>query len=141
MAAEFPHIRVAARQYGMADPAKSRSVAEDILNANPDLAGMFASSEAASIGGIQAIRSRNLSGKIRFVTFDFSSIHIDALKDGTADVMLCQDPVRLGYEAVKSMADKLAGRTPVRRLEIPVRVIRKADLDRPEVRALLYQTG
>jgi ribose transport system substrate-binding protein len=139
IAAEFPLIRIAARQYGMADPARSRAAAEDILTANPDLSGMFASSEAASIGCIQAIRGRDLSGKIRLVTFDFSSIHIEALKDGTADVMLCQDPVRIGYEAVKSMADTLAGRTPVKRLEIPVRVIRKADLDKPDVHALLFQ--
>jgi ribose transport system substrate-binding protein len=141
MNAGFEDVRIAAKQFGMADPARSRAAAEDILTAHPDLAGMFASSEAASIGCIQAIRGRNLSGKIKLVTFDFSSIHIDALKDGTADVMLCQDPGRIGYEAVKSMADKLAGRTPIRRLEIPVREIRAADLDKPDVRALLYQTG
>ncbi len=137
IAREFPRIQIAGRQYGMADPARSRAAAEDLLTAHPDLAGMFASSEAASIGSIQAIRSRRLSGKVRLVIFDSSSVHIDALKDGTADVMLVQNPFRLGYEAVKSLADKLRGATPPKRLELPVRAIVKADLDKPDVKTLL----
>ena len=51
--------------------------------------------------------------------------------------MLIQDPFRMGYEAVKSLAEKLAGGTPARRQELLARVIVKSDLDRPEVRALL----
>jgi ribose transport system substrate-binding protein len=138
MAAEFPAIRIVARQFGMADPARSRAAAENILTAHPNLAGMFASSEAASIGAIQAIRSRGLSGKIHLVTFDFSSTHVEALRDGTAEVMLCQDPFRIGYEAVKSLAQKLSGQTPAKRLEIAASIVTKPDLDKPDVQALLF---
>jgi ribose transport system substrate-binding protein len=121
----------------MADPARSRAAAENILTAHPSLSGIFASSEAASIGSIQAIRSRGLSGRVKLVTFDSSESHIEALKDGTIDVMLVQDPARLGYEAVKSLALKLRGQTIAKRMELPVREIRKADLGKPDVRALL----
>ncbi|MGA8028104.1 MAG: substrate-binding domain-containing protein [Bryobacteraceae bacterium] len=137
MGKEFPNIRIVARQYGMADAARSRAAAEDILTAHPDLAGIFASSEAASIGSIQAIRNRNLSGRVKLVTFDFSKLHVEALEDGTANAMLVQDPFHIGYEAVKSLSEKLRGRTPAKRLEIPARVIVKADLEKPDVRALL----
>lgn len=135
---EFPNVRIAARQFGMSDPAKSRAAAENILTAHADLAGIFASSEAASLGSIQAIRSRKLSQKIKLVTFDSSDTHIEALKDGTIDVMLVQDPFRMGYEAVKSLADKLAGQTPAKRLDLPARMIVKSDLEKPEVKALLF---
>jgi ribose transport system substrate-binding protein len=134
---ELPGVVIAARQYGMSDRARSRTAAEDILTAHPDLAGIFASSEASSLGAIQAIRSRGLSGKIRLVTFDFSDEHVEALRDGTIDVMLVQDPFRIGYEAVKSLAEKLSGQNPPKRMELPVRLIVKADLEKPEVRALL----
>ncbi len=137
MRKEFPGIVIAARQFGMADRARSRSAAEDILTAHPDLAGIFASSEAASIGAIQAIRARGLSRKIRLVTFDTSDEHLQALRDGTADVMFVQDAYRIGYEAVKSVAEKLQGATPPRRIELPAHVIVKADLDKPAVKALL----
>jgi ribose transport system substrate-binding protein len=137
-AKEFPGVRIVARQFGMADAARSRAAAENILTAHPNLAGLFASSEAASIGAIQATRSRGLSGKIKLVTFDFSQTHVEALKDGTVDVMLVQDPFRIGYEAVKSLAEKLRGGTPAKRLDLPVRRIVKSDLAKPEVQALLF---
>ena len=137
IATEFPHVQIAARQYGMSDPARSRTAAEDILTAVPDLAGIFASSEASSLGSIHAIESRGLSGKVKLVTFDFSDTHVEALKNGTINVMLVQDPFRIGYEAVKSLAQKLTGQTPIRRLDIPARVIVKSDLEKPEIKALL----
>lgn len=138
LAREFPGVTIAARQYGMAEPARSRAAAENILTAHPDLGGIFASSEAASIGAIQALRGRGLAGKVKLVTFDSSQLHIEALKDGTIDVMLVQDPYRIGYRAVESLAELLAGRTPQRRLELPARSVVRADLDRPDIRALLF---
>jgi ribose transport system substrate-binding protein len=138
MSKAFPRIRIAARQFGMADPVRSRAAAENILTGHPALAGIFASSEASSIGAIHAIRSRGLSGKVKLVTFDSSADHLQGLKEGTVDVMLVQDPFRIGYEAVKSLAEKLGGRTPAKRLDLPVRVIVRSDLDKPEIRALLF---
>jgi ribose transport system substrate-binding protein len=137
IAKEFPQVRIAARQFGMSDRAKSRAVAENILTAHPDISGLFASSEASSLGAIQAIAGRGLSGKVRLVTFDTSDSHIEALENGTIDVMLVQDAYRIGYEAVKSLADKLAGRTPPKRMDLPARAVRKADLGDPGVQALL----
>jgi ribose transport system substrate-binding protein len=138
MAKEFPEIRIVARQYGMADRAKSRDAAEDILTAHPDLNGMFASAEANSIGAVQAIKARGISGKIKLVTFDSSDMHIEALKDGTIDLMLVQDPYRIGYEAVRSLVMKLDGKTPEPRMDLKVHEIRKPDLAQPEVQALLF---
>jgi ribose transport system substrate-binding protein len=139
MKKEFPGMTIAAKQFGMSDPARSRTAAENILTAHPDLAGIFSSSEPSSLGAIQAIRSRGLSGKIRLVTFDFSTTHVEALRDGTIDVMIVQDPFRIGYEAVHSLAEKLAGRTPEKRMDLEARVIVKADLDKPEIQSLLFR--
>lgn len=137
LAAEFPALKIVARQFGMGDRARSMAIAENFLTAHPDLAGIFASSEASSIGSILAIRARRLSQKVKLITFDVSDIHLEALRDGTADVMLVQDAFRIGFEAVKSLADKLTGKVPAKRLEIPARAIVKADLDKPEAKELL----
>ena len=123
IAKEFTGIQVVARQYSMGDRAKARAVAENILTAQPGLSGVFASSEASSIGAIQAIRSRGLSKRLKLVTFDDSDMHREALKEGTVQLMLVQDPVQLGYQAVKAMVEHLAGRATVRRIDLPVREI------------------
>jgi ribose transport system substrate-binding protein len=137
MAAEFPNIVIAAHQYGMADRAKARGVAENILTGNPDIGALFASSEASSLGAIQALQSRGLSGKIRLITFDTSQAHIEALSGGTIDVMMVQDSARIGYEAVHSLTEKLAGRTPQRRIDLPVRLVTKDMLGQTEIQELV----
>jgi ribose transport system substrate-binding protein len=137
MKSEFPRIRIAARQYGMSDEARSLAAAENILSANPGLNAMFSSSEPSSLGAIQALRSRSLGGKVHLVTFDTSKAHVQALRDGIIDVMLVQDAFQIGYRAVESLAEKLAGKTPESRVDLPVRQIVRADVDRPEIVSLL----
>lgn len=133
----YPRIKIVAQQYGMADAAKSRAAAENILTAHPGLDAIFASSEAASLGTIQALRARGLSGKVRLVTFDSSEMHVEALREGTIDVMLVQDPYRIGYEAVKALGEKLEGKMPPSRIALPVGEITKRDLEKAEVQRLL----
>ncbi len=134
---EFPGVKIVARQYGMSDAARSLAATENILSAQPNLSGLFASSEASSIGAIQALQSRGLGGKVRLVTFDSSKSHIDALRNGLIDVMLVQDAFRIGYEAVHAVAQKLTGGSPPPRLDLPVRAVVRGDLDKPDVVRLL----
>ncbi len=137
IAKEFPNVKIVARQYGMSDRAKSRDAAENMLTAHPDLDAMFSSSEASSLGAIQAIKARSLSGKVKLITFDTSDSHVEALADGTITMMMVQDSYKIGYEAVKSLAVKLNGGTPEKRMDLPVKMITKADMDKPEIKALL----
>ena len=137
LAKEFPGLRIVARQFGMGDRARSMAAAENILTVHQNLSGIFASSEASSIGSIRALQARGLAKKVKLTTFDVSDIHLEALRDGTCNAMMVQDAFRIGYEAVKSLADKLSGTTPARKLEIPARVVLKEDLGKPEIKKLL----
>ena len=135
--AEYPGIRIVARQYGFSNPAKAQAAAENILTAHPDLNGIFASTEPESTGVSPVIKGRGLAGKVRFVGFDSSENMIEDLKAGTLDAIVVQDAYRIGYEAVRTLADKINGRTPPKRLDLSARVITKPDLDRLDVRKLL----
>jgi hypothetical protein len=44
----------------------------------------------------------------------------------------------MGFEAVKSLVDKLNGATPAKRIDLAARVIHKAELEQPDVHELLY---
>jgi ribose transport system substrate-binding protein len=137
MAKEFPNIQVVATQYTMSDRAKAMAVAENFLTAHPDLNGIFCSSEPSSVGAAQAIKGRNAAGKVKLVAFDSSDSMIEDLRAGVIDAQIVQDPFRMGYEAVKTLVDKLNGKEPPKRVDLQARVIRKADLDNPEVKKLL----
>jgi ribose transport system substrate-binding protein len=89
------------------------------------------------VGTALAVKSRGLSGKLKFVGFDASEGLVEDLKGGTIDALVAQDPFRIGYEAVQTLVDKLKGKTPPKRIDLSARIITKADLDKPDVQALL----
>jgi ribose transport system substrate-binding protein len=137
MAAEGPDIRIAASQYGMSDRAKARAAAENILTAHPDIDGMFASSEPSSIGASLAIQARELTDKVALVAFDASDTMVQDLRTGAIDAMIVQDAHRMGYEAVKTLVDKLDGKTPPPRLDLRAVRVTVKDLNESEVKRLL----
>lgn len=134
---EFPGIQIVATQYGMSDRAKAMAASENILTAHPDLDGLFASSEPSSVGAALAIKGRGLSGKVKMVAFDSSDGMLEDLKGGTIDAMVVQDPYKMGFEAVRTVVDKINGKTPPKQQDLAAKVIRKADLDKPEIQRLL----
>jgi ribose transport system substrate-binding protein len=134
---EFPGMKVVASQFGMSDRAKSRAAAENILTAHPDLDGIFASSEPSSLGAALALKARGLADKVVLVAFDASDSMIDDLRSGAIDAMVVQDPQRMGYEAVKTIVDKLNGKNPPKRLDLNAIVVRKNDLNEEQVKRLL----
>lgn len=137
MAKEFPGIQVVQKQYGQSDRSKAMAAAENILTAHPGLDGIFASSEPSSMGTSLALKSRGLAGKVKFVAFDASEGMVADLKSGTIDALVAQDPYRMGYESVKTLVDKLNGKTSPKRIDLSARVIVKGDLEKPEIQKLL----
>jgi ribose transport system substrate-binding protein len=138
LAKEFPGVQLVAEQYSMSDRAKAMAAAENILTAHPNLDGIFASSEPSSVGTAQALKSRGLVGKIKFVAFDSSEGLVEDLKAGVMDALVAQDPFKMGYEAVRAVTDKLNGKTPQKKIDLSGAVITRADLDKPEIKALLH---
>ena len=116
---------------------KSRSAAENMLAAHPDLNGMFASSEPSSVGASLAIKSRGLADQVWMVAFDSSDGMIEDLKSGAIDAMVVQDPFKIGYDGVKTLVEFLNGKTPPKQIDLNARVLMKEDLDKPDVKKLL----
>ncbi len=137
LAAEFPNITIAASQYGLADRSKARAAAENILTAHPDLAGFFGSSEPSTTGASLAVKARNLAGKVKVVAFDASDNLVEDMRAGAIQAMVVQDPFQMGYDAVRTLVDKLNGKTPEKRIDLPAKVIFAEDADKPENQRLL----
>ena len=130
-------LEIVAQQFCMADRAKALAVTEDMLTAHPDLDALFCSSEAATIGAARALVARGLAGKIKLTGFDASPSLQQDLRNGVIAALIVQDPFSMGYIGVKTIVDKLDGKTPEKRIDSPARVVRAADLDDPEVMKLM----
>ena len=44
----------------------------------------------------------------------------------------------MGYEAVKTLVDKLHGANPPKLIDLSATVVTKGDLEKPEIKALLF---
>jgi ribose transport system substrate-binding protein len=137
LAKQYPNLKVVAFQYGMSDRAKSLAVTEDILTANPGLDGIFGPNESSALGASQAVKMRGLANKIKIVGFDSSPSLTADVKDGIIDSLVVQNPFAMGFEGVRTICDKLDGRTPPRRLDTGVTLVTKENLSTPKIQQLL----
>jgi ribose transport system substrate-binding protein len=138
MQKEFPGIKIVQSQFSMGDRAKGMAVTENILTAHPEIDGLFASSEPSAIGATQAVKARNLAGKLKLVGFDSTDSMIEDMKAGVLNAIVVQDPFKMGYEAVKTIADKLNGKQPPKHTDLPAVVVTLENLQTPEIQKLLY---
>lgn len=138
LAAEFPGIRKVAEQYCNSDNAKALAAAENMLTAHPDLGALFASSEPSTVGAGRALRGRDLTGKVKFVGFDFSDPIEDDLRAGVVDALIVQDPFNIGYQAVKAVLAKIAGETPKKQIDTPATVVTQDNIDSAEIDRLVH---
>ena len=118
---EFPGIKIVGKQYGMGDRAKVLAAAENLLTANPNVDGLFASAEACSVGASRALKARGLAGKVKFVAFDASDELIEDLKDATIDALRRPRPLshRLRSGEVDSSETETARHPPERLISAP----------------------
>lgn len=138
LAAEFPNIKKVAEQYCMSDVAKALEVAENMLTAHPSLDSIFSSAEPATVGAARALKGRGLTGKVKFVGFDFSAAIEEDLRGGVIDALIVQDPFDIGYQAVKAVLAKMAGETPPKRIDTPATVVTLENLSAPDIDQLVH---
>lgn len=135
IAKDFPGIKIVDKRYGMADFAKSRTVAENMLTAFPKLDGLFASNESSAVGAAQALKGR--SGTVKMVGFDWSPTLAEDLKSGLIDSLVVQNPFEMGYQSVIAANKALKGEAVEKIHNLAPRLVTKEDLDKPDVREQL----
>ncbi|HUS06157.1 MAG TPA: substrate-binding domain-containing protein [Bryobacteraceae bacterium] len=134
---KFPGIQLVQTAHGMASQAKAMAATENILNAHPDLEGLFADNESSSAGAVQALKSR-FNTRTRMVAFDTNDRLIQDLRDRHIDALLVQDPFKMGYESTRAVAMKLSGQTPPAKIDSGITLVTRADLEKPDVIPLLF---
>jgi ribose transport system substrate-binding protein len=134
---------VSSNQYGGADVEGSYKKAEALLSTykKPDgslgIDGIFTPNESGSFAMLRVLQDNGWAGKVKFVGFDASPNLVKGLRDGGIDGLVVQDPVHMGYVAVKTMVAHLKGQPVDKWIDTGVHVATKANMDTPEMKALL----
>src|SRR3989442_9250327 len=85
--------------------------------------------ESSTIGMLLALQDIGLAGKVRFVGFDAAATLIDAVRARQLDGVVVQNPMRMGYLGVKTMAEQLRGKPVERLIDTGVMLVTAANLD------------
>ncbi len=134
---KYTNVKLEAVLYSKSDPTEAVKVTENMLNATPDIVGIFAANEPAGVGAAQVIKERGLSGKVRLVAFDGSEPEVKALRDGIIDALVVQDPFKMGYQGVECAIKAMAGQKPAARMPTDAVVVTRDNVDSPEIQKVL----
>jgi ribose transport system substrate-binding protein len=104
---------------------------------SPGVDGIFCPNESSTAGMLRALQQNGWAGKVKFVGFDASENLVKALEAGQIHGLLLQNPRRMGYLAVKTLAESIRGATPEKRIDTGATLVTKANMADPEVAKLL----
>ncbi len=136
--AKYPDIEVVGVKFNMADRAKALAEAENLLTAHPDLAGFFADNESSLDGTVQAVKQRDMVGKVAIVGFDASETLVADMRQGVIDSIVVQDPFKMGYESTRQMAIHLKGGETEQRIDSGAYLLLPDNVDNPKMREIVF---
>lgn len=87
------------------DPSEVMNKVSAYLKANPDTQAILAIGPNSAIPTIKAVEAAGLAGEIKFSTFDLSPEIAQAIKDGTIDFAIDQQPYLQGQLPVVLLAN------------------------------------
>jgi ribose transport system substrate-binding protein len=111
MAEKYPDIEIVAEEYDNDDLERAVNLTASILQAHPDLNGIFGANATAPIGAGQAIVEAGKKGEVILVGMDDLPEMVGFVKDGTALAMSLQHVPEIGYWSIKYMTALAQGRT------------------------------
>jgi ribose transport system substrate-binding protein len=88
---------------------KSMAIAERTMTTHPDVAGFFSTTAIGGPAISQALATTGKSGQIKIISFDTTPTLIKQLKDGKVQVLIAQQPERMGALAVSSLVGAIKG--------------------------------
>ena len=82
---------------------------ENILQANPEIAGTFAHNDEMILGAIEAAKAAGRDAEIIFVGFDAIDDALAAVNDGSLAATIAQQPELMGILGVETAVKHLMG--------------------------------
>ena len=132
-----PKIEIVSVQYGAGDQLQSTEITKSILQANPDLKGIFGANEGSAIGVVNGVKETGRKG-IVIIGYDSGAAQKQAIKDGLMAGAITQNPVGIGYETVKAAVAAAKGEKVEKNIDTGFYYYDKSTMDKPEIAAVLY---
>ncbi|WP_024287189.1 ABC transporter substrate-binding protein [Cellulomonas sp. KRMCY2] len=128
-------------QYAQNQPARAADIVTSTLQRFPDLKAIFATNLFSAEGAATGIAQAGMEGKVQVVGFDAGPAQVDALRAGTVQAIIAQQPYDIGYQGVQQAVAALRGEATESKIQTGFTIITLANLDSEEGQAALYASG
>lgn len=135
---KYPDIEVVDVQYGGGDHLKSADIAKTMIQAQPDLKGLFGANEGSAVGALLGAKELNKTGDIVIIGYDAGKAIKDAVRSGEMAGAISQDPIGIGYKAVEAAVKAVKGEKVPKEIDTGFHWYDKSNVDSKELAPLLY---
>lgn len=112
-------LNVVAKQTAGFDRAEGMSVMENILQAKPNVKGVFAHNDEMALGALEAIGDKD----IVVIGFDATDDALASIAEGKLAATIAQQPDLMGATAVETAIKLIAGETVEKELPVEVKLV------------------
>ena len=137
IAAKYPGMKLVADKYADGMATTGLNMMTDLITANPNLRGVFASNLIMSQGAGQAIAENKAGDTIKVVGFDSDDKLVKLLADGHLAAIVVQDPFRMGYDGIKTALAASKGEKVPENVDTGVNIITKENMNSERSKELL----
>ena len=122
---KYPDIKIVARQEAGFDRAKGMTVMENILQAQPEIDGIFCHNDEMALGALRAVEAAGRLSAIKIVGFDATDDAVKSVKDGKLVATVAQKPRVMGSMAVDTAKQVLDGVKVDEFIPVPLELVVK----------------
>jgi ribose transport system substrate-binding protein len=123
-------VKIVAQLKGGAAREPSYKAAQDILQGNQELDGIFCINDPTAFGAIAALEKAGRAGKVKVISFDGQLEAKQAIKEGKIYADAIQFPDKIGTLTIQTIARYMAGEKVEPEVLIPTALYRKADAEK-----------
>jgi ribose transport system substrate-binding protein len=127
-------------QYSNNEPTKAAQITTSAIAANPKLVGIFATNLFSAEGAATGIAQAKRKGKIKIVGFDAGANEVKALKSGTVQALVAQQPSSIGVQGLDQAVAALRGQPVKKKIGTGFSILTASNINTPTGMAAQYLT-
>jgi ribose transport system substrate-binding protein len=116
-------------QYSHNDPATASNLISSALQKDPDIVGVFAANLFSAEGTATGVRQAGKAEQVKVIAFDAGPNQVKALKEGTVQALVAQQPAEIGKYGVDGAVASLDKGTVTPKVQTGFTVITKDNVD------------
>jgi ribose transport system substrate-binding protein len=120
-------VQLVASQSANFDRAEALNVTQNILQANPDIKGIFAQNDEMALGAVRALGDR-AGSEVKIVGFDAIEDALKAIQEGRMNATVAQQPALIGSLGVENAMKVIEGESVKENISVEVKLVTKENV-------------